>query len=292
MVEKSTFIVAGGDRRLAELAAMLAADGHTVRTYALSTGQTYSSLAEAAEGARYAVLPLPVADGDNLNTARESACSLEEAFDALKRCQIVFAGKVGNKEELLAKERSINLLDYYSREELQVANAVPTAEGAIAIAMQEIPVTLWGCDVLVVGFGRIGKILADRLKGLGACVTVAARRASQRVWAEAYGYRASSMHELAYEIPGMRVVFNTVPAPVIGEHVLHSANPGTLFIDLASKPGGVDRNAAQAFGLRVIHALSLPGKTAFITSGEIIKNTIYNMLNEQYVERTGALNDG
>jgi dipicolinate synthase subunit A len=284
VVDISAYFVAGGDRRIAELAAMLAADGHTVSTYALCTTQTYSSLRQAAQGARYAILPLPLADGDYLNAASGNACTIEELFEAIKGCEIVFAGKVGKKEERLARKLSINLLDYYSREDLQVANAIPTAEGAIELAMRELPVTIWGSDVLVVGYGRVGRILADRLKALGAVVTVAARRSSERVWAEAYGCRAVSVDELAFEIPGMKLVINTVPAQIIGENALRSANPETLFIDLASKPGGIDKKAAQSRGLRIIHALSLPGNVASVTSAAIIKKTIYNMLSEQHIE--------
>ena len=51
-----------------------------------------------------------------------------------------------------------------------------------------------------------------------------------------------------------------------------------LILDLASKPGGVDWDAAQALGRRVVWALSLPGKTAPFTAGEIIAKTILHML--------------
>ena len=79
------------------------------------------------------------------------------------------------------------------------------------------------------------------------------------------------------------VIFNTVPAEVLDRNVLEQIPDDTLIIDLASKPGGVDFSAAKELGKKVIWALSLPGKTAPITSGRIIKETILNMLCEMEV---------
>lgn len=69
------------------------------------------------------------------------------------------------------------------------------------------------------------------------------------------------------------------------EHLL-ALSDHALIIDLASNPGGVDFDAASAMGRRVIHALSLPGKVAPITAGDMIKDTICNILEEQEVNDT------
>ncbi|MGM9936476.1 MAG: dipicolinate synthase subunit DpsA, partial [Candidatus Ornithomonoglobus sp.] len=77
--------------------------------------------------------------------------------------------------------------------------------------------------------------------------------------------------------------FNTVPALILTGEVLEKVRQDTLIIDLASKPGGIDFDAAAELGLRVIWALSLPGRVAPVTAGIIIKDTITNILSEMEV---------
>lgn len=160
------------------------------------------------------------------------------------------------------------------------ADAVPTAEGAIQIALEELPITLQGARVLVIGYGRLGRTLAPRLAGLGARVSVSARRWADLAWIEAEGYGVEHTGQLKGWLCGYDLVVNTVPARVLDEETLRDLKPGCLVIDLASKPGGVDFEAARRLGVRAIWALSLPGKTAPVTAGRAIRTAIYNILNE------------
>ena len=157
---------------------------------------------------------------------------------------------------------------------------MPTAEGAIQLAMEELPVTIHGARVLVLGFGRLGKLLAHRLNALGARVSVAARKWADLAWAEAYGYGAEQIERLDGYLCGYDLVVNTVPVRVLREAELADLKPGCLVIDLASKPGGVDFDAAARLGVKAFWALSLPGKVAPVTAGKSIKTTIYNILTE------------
>ena len=159
-------------------------------------------------------------------------------------------------------------------------NALPTAEGAIQLAMEHLPITIHGARVLVTGFGRVGRLTAQRFAALGAKVCVAARKYEQLAWAQAMGFGAQELSHLAGWLCGYDLVVNTVPAPVLGETELKDLWPDCLIIDLASKPGGVDRKAADRLGRQVIWALSLPGKVAPVTAGGAIRSTIYNMLHE------------
>lgn len=70
-------------------------------------------------------------------------------------------------------------------------------------------------------------------------------------------------------------------ARVLDRARLADLDEGTLVIDLASKPGGVDFEGAAQLGVKVIWALSLPGKVAPVTSGKIIRDTIYHILGER-----------
>lgn len=160
------------------------------------------------------------------------------------------------------------------------ANAVPTAEGAIEIAISETPVTIHGSKCLVLGYGKIGKILTKDLYGMGAITYAAARKYADLAMIEGHGYEPLQMSTLKGRINEFDIIFNTVPALILDDEVLSKVQKDALIIDLASKPGGVDFEAAKKYGLRVIWALSLPGKVAPITSGAIIKDTIMNIINE------------
>lgn len=163
------------------------------------------------------------------------------------------------------------------------ANAPPTAEGAIQLALENLPITLHASRVLVIGYGRIGKILADRLRGLGAFVSVAARRYEQLAWAEVDGHAAQRLGDIAGWLCGYDLVLNTVPARVLTAELLADLKSGCLVIDVASKPGGVDLEAARRLGVPVIWALSLPGKVAPVTAGRAIQQTVYHILREEEV---------
>ena len=109
---------------------------------------------------------------------------------------------------------------------------------------------------------------------------MAARRYESLAWAQASGYGAEQTGQLAGWLCGYDLVVNTVPTLVLGEAELADLKPDCLVLDLASKPGGVDLEAAGRLGRTVIWALSLPGKVAPVTAGSAIKNTIYHMLHE------------
>ena len=284
MLRTKNIWVAGGDPRQAALAGLLADDGHAVHTYALEQGagvRCEPSLAGAAR-ADCVILPLPAAGADGgLNAPLSpSRHTLEEVLDALRPGQLLCAGMVGAELRAMAEQRGLVLRDYFAREELAVLNAVPTAEGALQIAMEELPITLHNARALVIGFGRLGRALAPRLRGLGARVWVAARRYEQRAAAEGMGLGSEGLDSLSDWLCSFDVVFNTVPFPVLGIEELAALKQGALVIDLASRPGGVDMDAAAALGVRVVWALSLPGKVAPVTSGRYIKDTVYHIMEE------------
>ena len=168
---EKTIAVLGGDRRMALLARLLAEDGHPVQTWGLAAfGMEDTALEEAAQADRV-VLPVPLSRGKNLNCTA-AALPLCGLFALLRPEQRLYAGGVKTADREAAAEFGLTLTDYLSREELAVRNGVPTAEGAIEAAMAATDVTLCGTPCLVIGFGRIGKLLAHRLRGLGAEVTV------------------------------------------------------------------------------------------------------------------------
>ena len=287
MIREWNIWVVGGDQRQVCLAGLLAADGHAVHTFALERAGEIPETEEEEDLAGLdladcVVLPLPALGEDGtVNTPlSRKTLSLEAVLDRLRPGQVVCAGRVETAAREAALRRGLAIHDYFAREELAVANAVPTAEGAIQIALEELPITLHGARALVVGYGRLGRALAPRLSALGARVSVAARKWEDLAWIEAAGYTAEHTGELEGWLCGCDLIVNTVPARVLDEGALRDLKPGCLIIDLASKPGGVDFEAARTLGVRAIWALSLPGKTAPVTAGQAVKSSIYHILNE------------
>lgn len=283
------FAVLGGDMRQVKLAELLKVDNHQVATFAMERAELEGiphtkTLSEAVEEADCVVLPLPVTSNNSniLNTPlSEGVHKMDDIFEVMKPGQLMTAGRVDCEILEGASRRGLPLFDYYAREELVIANAVATAEGAIQIAMEETPFTIFKSRCLVMGYGRIGKTLSHRLKGLGAQVTVTARKLLDQAWIDTYGYSFRANSSLDEGLGDFDIIFNTVPATILDKKRLASVREDCLLIDLASKPGGMDFLEASKLGLQAIWALSLPGEVAPVTSGVIMKQTIYNIMREQ-----------
>ncbi len=284
-----TFAVIGGDSRQARMCALLCQSGHRVRAFALdrcalpAQAQRSESVRDACQKADCVILPMPLSrDSGMLNAPLSSqAAALSEVFSEMEPGTLVCAGAVTEEAERLAQKQQLRLFDYLRREELAVANAVPTAEGAIQIAMEELPITISGSRCLVIGCGRIGKALSARLRALGAAVSVSARKARDLAYIRAMGNTALHTAALEPEMAEFDVIFNTVPASVLEKPQLRRVRPDALVIDLASLPGGVDMEGAGELGVRVIRALSLPGKVAPLSSARIVLDTVYNIMEEE-----------
>ena len=177
--------------------------------------------------------------------------------------------------------KDARVFDYSAKEEFAILNALPTAEGAVECAMRSYEGTISNSRCLIVGFGRIGKILAKIMSSLNADVTVSARKPQDFAYISALGYKARNTESLR-SVRGYDIVFNTVPKMIFDKELLANTDRNTLIIDLASLPGGVDFESAHKFKLDAVRALSLPGKCAPKTAGEIIKTTVFNIIEEVY----------
>ena len=175
---------------------------------------------------------------------------------------------------------------YARREEYQIAIARLTAEGAIALLRPETGLS--GAHILLLGYGRIARLLARELQKAGALVTAAARSGEQRAWAEAEGIEALPLDALSGALDRFDVIIGTIPAPVLPRALLQKLPGGALIIDLASLPGGTDFAAAEELGLHTEHALALPGRCAPQTAGALIAQTVLTILEErgEYAERS------
>lgn len=275
----------GGDRRQSALARLLAEDGHRVHTCLLGNPPP-DTIPETdlsgIETAHAVILGLPALIGDYIRApTADETLPLSELLAALRPGQLLCGGQLSPALTAAAEARQIVTADYFQREELAVANAVPTSEGAIQIAMEELPVTLHNARALVIGAGRIGKVLCRQLTGLGAKVTLCARKYADLAWAEVAGCEPLHTEELSSRISGFDVIFNTAPALLLTRAVLERLDPPCPVIDLASKPGGTDFAAAEELGIKAIHALALPGKVAPLTAARAIQTALSHIFSEQ-----------
>lgn len=288
MIQNITIV--GGDLRIVKLAEMLAKDNFKIKTYAIEKAENLNkiqkiekcnTLEEAIEGADIIIGPIPLSSNNiQINTPfSEKIITLEELAQKIKNKKFV-AGNIKKEFYEYTKDNNSKIIDLLEREELVVLNTISTAEGAIQIAMEETIRTLHGSNVLVLGFGRVGKILANMLKGIGANVYCEARKNVDLAWIKAYGYESVTLNDLNENLNKFDIIMNTIPALVLKEKEISYLKKDCLLIDLASNPGGIDREAAKKQGIKMIWALSLPGKVAPLTSAEFIKDTIYNIIKE------------
>ena len=286
-MEKSITVV-GGDLRIVKLIEMLDKDGYKVFTYGLENSEELlnlesvemcPTLEDAVNNSKIIVGPIPLSsDRKRLSTPfGRNNVELSEFVECLKDKYLI-AGNINIKEEL--EENGVQYTDLLKREEFSVLNTIATAEGTIQIAMEETQRTVHGSNVLVMGFGRIGKVLAKMLDGIGAKVYCEARKNEDISWIKAYGYNPVHLNDLNDHLNKFDIVINTIPFQILDSERLDLIKKETIIIDLASNPGGVDRKAARDRGIKVIWALSLPAKVAPLTSAEFIKETLYHVLKE------------
>ncbi len=288
MVSSKRYSIIGGDLRSVKLAELIAQDGNSVNIYGFTTAgfeiklEQSKTLAEAVVDSDVIIGPIPCSNDNEFINApfHNESIHMNELFKAMNKNQLFLAGRISDKIAHLAQVCNVYTVDLLEREEMAVLNAIPTAEGAIQIAMEEMPITLHNSNSLVLGYGRIGKILAKMLHGIGSNVYVEARKYADLAWIKSLGYSPVMLSNLSHVVKNADVIFNTVPSMVLNYELLKLLNPECLIVDLASKPGGVDFSRAKELGLKAIWALSLPGKVAPVTAAGFIKDTTYNIIEE------------
>lgn len=284
MNNKRSVLIAGGDYRQTYIAGYFIK--YFDKIYTIGFNQTLSfdkvtfleDITELNDSIDVLVLP-PVTtnDGKTVNTPfYNKNLYINDVLKHLAPNALIFGGNISESLFKELCENNYTVTDYFKNEKLILANTIPTAEGALQIALEETPYVLRNAKTAVLGFGRVGRETAKLFKSVGAEVLVFDRKESKRNAAEKIGLDAYDFG--ADELYSSSIIINTVPALVVSKEVLKKISANTLIIDLASKPGGVDLKYARIKGMNVIWALSLPGKVAPVTSGEIIAKTIISCI--------------
>lgn len=273
--------VIGGDARQIFAADRLSQAGYQVSTYGLCQTPRYArpcqTYRDVIQDAKLILLPIPVTH-DQMQI-HGTDISLSCFLSHLSPETTVFCGMPSRELITEIQARGSTVIDYTESEIFKIRNALPTAEGAVAIAMGELRRTLFGSHALIIGYGRIGKLLGNLLKNMGCDVSIAARKETDLALASMHGHfpiairteRGNSVLQIPTDF---HVIFNTVPVRLMDERILKSLSQETVLIDLASSPGGIDYDKATQFGIKTVIALSLPGKLTPITAGEIIGDLV------------------
>lgn len=287
-MSKSIGII-GGDLRICMLAGLLASDWYRVYTYGLEKMKIEEGLSkhiifckevgELAKEVDIIISSIPLEREEKVvyTPYSDEVVRIDKVFEAIQGKTII-AGAIEEYVYEIAKRSDVHTIDILKKEELSVLNSIPTAEGAIQVAISESDITLHNSNCLILGFGRIGKILAHMLHGIGAKVYCEARREEDLAWIEAYGYNKIVLDNLGESLGNYDYIFNTIPYIILDEQKLSNLKEKCLIIELASKPYGVDIKAAEKKGIKVIIASGLPGKVAPLTSARYLKSIIYKTI--------------
>ncbi|MGI6684805.1 MAG: dipicolinate synthase subunit DpsA [Bacillota bacterium] len=292
--DKNCLAVIGGDDREVVLVKSLTDRGYSIKVFGLSASlmplsvQVCSSFQEAVENVDVVILPLPGINNKGILYAKlfpHDICLTPEDFAYISPNVPVFVGAASQYLKNIAQTKRISLIEVGDLDEVAIPNSVPSAEGAIQIAMEKLPITIHGSESFVIGYGRVAETLCTMLKGIGAKVTVFARNSSQLAKCQVLGYQAKELKYLSQYVNQADVIFNSVPALVIDEEVLIKTRKDTLIIDLASIPGGTNFEAAKKLGVSALLAPGLPGKVAPLTAGKILAEA-YPRIIDSYYQRT------
>ena len=283
------FLVIGGDKRISILAKELSKEGNNVYTFANEV-ENITEIERIEDIKKYqydiVISSMPLSrDNKNIYSPLSKKTISLKKLKEISEGKKLIAGKIPedfeNNNENIDKNiqlKEIKCYDILKDEATTILNTIPTAEGAIQIAMEETDYTITDMKVLVIGFGRVGKTLANMLKKLGLDVYCEARKETDLAWIKAYGYTPIPLEKMKNNLCKMDIIFNTVPHQILDKSTLILINRNTLIIDLASFPGGVDYEVAEKLGIKAILASALPGKVAPNTASMYLKDFIYRVI--------------
>ncbi|WP_312096295.1 dipicolinate synthase subunit DpsA [Niallia sp.] len=230
------------------------------------------------------LLPIP---GIQDNGIAESAFSTKELIltkeiiNKTKPNSTLYSGIITPFLKQLAAETNRNLVALFARNDVAILNSIPTAEGALMLAIKHTDITIHNAEVLVLGFGRVGKTVARLFSAVGAKVTVLVNKKEDEARVIEMGFAPIFETALESTIPYQHIVINTVPALILTSTLIKKMSSQALIIDLASKPGGTDFVAAKEHNIQTLWALGLPAKVAPRAAGSIIGETLLELLTTE-----------
>lgn len=232
----------------------------------------HNDLINMAKKSDVLILPIPGIDNHGLvkTTSKTKLYFNEEVVKFFQPHILVLVGMASTYLLNLRDKYSFTLIETAELNDFAILNSIPSAEGAIAKAMELTSITIHNSKSMVIGFGRVGITLARMLKGLGANTYVAARSSEQLARAMEMNCHIVNLKQIDEILPKMEIIFNTVPCLILPKQKLKLLKHDCVIIDLASAPGGLDYHAAEELGITAYLAPGLPGRVAPVTAGNIL----------------------
>jgi len=230
------------------------------------------------------LLPIPGIQDNRIaesTFSKEKVLLTKEMINKTKPNSTMYSGIITPYLKQIATETNRNLVALFARNDVAILNSIPTAEGALMLAIQHTDITIHNAHVLVLGFGRVGKTVARLFSAVGAKVTVLVRKKEDEARVIEMGLAPIFEAALESKIPLQQIVINTVPTLLLTSNLLKKLPSQALIIDLASKPGGTDFAAAKEHHIQTLWALGLPAKVAPRTAGTIIGKTLIEFLRTE-----------
>lgn len=287
--------VIGGDARQLEVIKKLAEMDAAVTLFGFENWQ--GSLVGVKRGeleqdslATADAIILPITGTDETGKVESMFTSQELLLDDTQFSKLapdakVYTGIAKPYLKELCKRHGVDLVELLERDDVAIYNSIPTAEGAVMMAIKHTDITIHGSTCMVIGFGRTGITLARTLQGLGAKVKVGVRRSDHYARATEMGFAPFYTDKLRDQSTDVDMMFNTVPQMIITADVISLMQSKAIIIDLASKPGGTDFRYAEKRGIQAMLAPGLPGIVAPKTAGRILAMCVNQLLHEQSEDR-------
>ncbi|MNN09769.1 Dipicolinate synthase subunit A [compost metagenome] len=231
------------------------------------------------------VLPVIGCDDQGVIAAPFSKAEVvlkQETFAAIREGTLVYTGMAKSFLKRMSAEYGFRLIELLDRDDVAIYNSIPTAEGAVMMAIQNTDITIHGSSCIVLGIGRTGFTLAKTLQGLGANVQVGVRREADVARAIQMGWKPFKTTDLSASTGDVDLIFNTIPTMIITAQIISKLPRKAVIIDLASAPGGTDFRFAEKRGIKALLAPGLPGIVAPKTAGIIIANTLCQSILEEF----------
>lgn len=261
-MRKVDIAVIGKDKRILNTAEILCINGYCIRYFGDWEQGAY---AEDISSAKVVLGDIP------FRGEKEIICSLRAG-------QYFFAGVLSDEFVAQCRKKQVTTIDFMKEESIAVYNTIATAEGTIMEAIRNKDTNLHKSKCLVLGYGRCGKAICERLKGLFADVTVASQSEEELAWAGVFGADTFSLCDLPGKVQNFEYIFNTIPTMILSEELLRNTRPDVLILDIASGEGGVCFADAERMGRKAIHCMALPGKYAPRASAYCLANYMMKKL--------------
>lgn len=280
--------IIGGDARGIVIAEELTAAGIKIKftgipVQAGSGATKCDDPVECLKGVSAVILPVPGINEEGLLFSPLAEEPIALTTDLLEKFPVnapVFVGFARPLLTSLASQKGLRIIELMKLDEVAIMNSIPSAEGALQMAMEMLPITIHGSSAIVLGFGRTGMTLARLLGAMGAKTRVVARKPEHLARITEMNLVPVPFNQLENCLGKADVIFNTIPAPVLTAGLLQKMSSKAVIIDLASAPGGVDFQTAADLGIQAVLAPGLPGKVAPVTAGRILAQVIMRLLQE------------